>query len=592
MGVAWAVVFLVVALSIAVHTQECTLTFYESPSLDAIYNVSTSPPLADGQLLCAVLFLNTSTAPYPCYNITIELVRLCMGTHEDLLPYDHNDPGHTGCNTPVSTGIVVSSVLHLWVAPEQQLALYPAELQFFEESPNKVSFCYKTKNIFGYNSVMSVDFSYNATACHDPNPGGNATSEEDDFECATASSTSTSDSGDLVCFPGPCCGCDGIPGSPARIDICGECKIPQGNNGSSLTITGVIRDFNATGTQGGHPDFEYVVAGDRGIVTNTIGWDTKPVYAHGPLGTITTHGPTRFNQWYRNTPGVNVQQPISITLELVPGSTTLYKYSNTSFFPIDNQLFGNQGEPHNYHFTAEWHLEFTYLADGSFLNFTGDDDLWIYINGRLVVDLGGVHAAESTVIDLDQNATQLGLVVNHTYPMDIFFAERHTIKSAFTIYTNIAYSCSCMDECGVCAGNGSTCANATAPPGTTLPPTTPPPTTAAPTTTPPPTTVPPPPPPPTNGTGSCGNHYDVDCPRGAPLVVGMGCTRKPPTDPSLILSVVAFALALVLVGCMLIWCIGRRFVVPFHVSQTVHIKIPADDAERLLSGMTKRQGRR
>ena len=83
------------------------------------------------------------------------------------------------------------------------------------------------------------------------------------------------------------------------------------------------------------------------------------------------------------------------------------------FFPIDNQGWGNQGRPHNYHFTFEVHLEFAYNGGEGF-TFTGDDDVWLFINGKLAIDIGGVHGAESESIDLDAHAGELGIVKGNT----------------------------------------------------------------------------------------------------------------------------------------------------------------------------------
>ena len=66
-------------------------------------------------------------------------------------------------------------------------------------------------------------------------------------------------------------------------------------------------------------------------------------------------------------------------------------------------------------------------------SFDGDDDLWVFINDELVVDLGGVHPAVSGSVDLDT----LGLTIGETYDFDLFFAERHTTQSNFRIDTSI-----------------------------------------------------------------------------------------------------------------------------------------------------------
>ncbi len=195
------------------------------------------------------------------------------------------------------------------------------------------------------------------------------------------------------------------------------------------TIIGTIRDFNDT-----HPDFENGLGVDPGIVLPELGDDMLPVYA-GLDGNPTTHGQEAFDQWYRDTPDVNM--PMQYSIVLTPtGTPGEVGYANGSFFPIDDQLFGNQGRVHNYHFTFEAHATFAYSGGESF-TFTGDDDLWIFLNGHLAIDLGGVHGAMTETINVDDFATEFGLEPGNTYPFDLFFAERHTSASSFQIETTL-----------------------------------------------------------------------------------------------------------------------------------------------------------
>lgn len=197
----------------------------------------------------------------------------------------------------------------------------------------------------------------------------------------------------------------------------------------------VIRDFKQS-----HPDFEYELGDDRGIVQVQLGMDSKPVYAHGEVGTLTTNGETEFNQWYNDVEGINIRIPMSLEMKRV-SNTDVWTYENSNFFPIDDMGWGNSPKmPHNYHFTLESHLVFDYEGGEQF-TFRGDDDLWLFINGKRVIDIGGVHEVEKQTVSLDELAAELGIEVGQRYSFDLFFAERHTVKSNFMFQTSIMLEC-------------------------------------------------------------------------------------------------------------------------------------------------------
>lgn len=201
---------------------------------------------------------------------------------------------------------------------------------------------------------------------------------------------------------------------------------------SAINLSGTIRDFCAPGISGCTQldDFEGSIPGlTPGMLSNTLTAGLPTYVATDGYGNTTA---ANFAKWYVDTPGYNLSAPI--TLSLTETSPGIFSYSSSSFFPIDGQLYGNQGRDHNYHFTM--HLEglTSFKATDTF-TFTGDDDLWIYINGILAIDLGGVHpAASKTITGTDLIA--LGLSENTLYDFDVFFAERHTTESNFNITTS------------------------------------------------------------------------------------------------------------------------------------------------------------
>lgn len=200
---------------------------------------------------------------------------------------------------------------------------------------------------------------------------------------------------------------------------------------ASIVLNTIVRDFSDT-----HPDFQEGSTGVvTGIVLPTLGLDGDPDFA-GPDGIALIDNATTFEQFFDTVAGVNTAYNVPLTFsEAVPGSG-IYSFSSGSFFPLDTLTppAAFEGRIHNYHFTLELSTNFTYQAGQTF-SFTGDDDLFVFINDQLVIDLGGVHGAASQSVNLDT----LGLTAGQTYSFDLFFAERQTSASSFSVETSIVF---------------------------------------------------------------------------------------------------------------------------------------------------------
>jgi len=234
------------------------------------------------------------------------------------------------------------------------------------------------------------------------------------------------------------------------------------------TLELIVRDFNST-----HPDMERanrgrddtgcgmvlpdLFLGDDGVRTPLFQSSTgtgqrriqngviscTPWEMAGGLPPPEIESAATFDQWYANVDGVNVA--FEHTLQLTESALGTYYFDSAEqgggrFFPADgqgfNELLDSQGQQHNFHFTTEAHVRFGY-AGGEVFTFSGDDDLWIFVNGKLALDLGGLHNTLSATIDFDAQAQALGIIPGQTYNVDIFHAERHRDASNYRVETNI-----------------------------------------------------------------------------------------------------------------------------------------------------------
>jgi len=260
--------------------------------------------------------------------------------------------------------------------------------------------------------------------------------------------------------------------------------------GDTMLVPVIYRDFRFKKPGEFEPDVTGCSGACTGIVETDLDKEGKPVYTGTTGQGISIDSKASFAEWYRTTTGVN--HPTSAKLALWKNSKGSYvnRYGangeqwkpgidgNPLFFPVDQDTFTPASEfaaaqvpafydpslpfdvdqngkqrLHNFSFTSEVRYWFKYESGNTYeLDFVGDDDVWVFINKKLAVDLGGLHSPASGTVNLDTaTATKLGdLKTGNVYEVAVFQAERHTTASSYKLTLsgfNTALT-SCAPTCG------------------------------------------------------------------------------------------------------------------------------------------------
>lgn len=183
-------------------------------------------------------------------------------------------------------------------------------------------------------------------------------------------------------------------------------------------VPATVRDFGYAGIAKSNTGLA------TNLVTDLLDADRKPVVGRSSPGLPMQRA------WFRDSSGLNAAtcRDLAMTLDTLTG---VYRMADPNFYPIEDfvTLSGGGTNPfndkmaygytNNFGFCLESHGQFRYQK-GQKDTISGQDDIFHYLNGNLVANLGGTHGTLTSAVALDT----LGLVDGNIYPWDLFFCDR------------------------------------------------------------------------------------------------------------------------------------------------------------------------
>lgn len=197
----------------------------------------------------------------------------------------------------------------------------------------------------------------------------------------------------------------------------------------------------------------------QGLVKSSLGADGLPIPAYANnseskaagiamssqnvTGSDPVQSTDNFYRWFHEVDNLSKRYDRTITFNRVGENS--YTYGGSSIFPLDDVDFSDgdfTNQEHNFHFTAHLSIPIKVAATGEErFDFSGDDDVWIFLNNQLVLDIGGLHQALDGYFVINSDGTissnvegitktlNVGIKPGDVVNLDFFYAERSTSEA-------------------------------------------------------------------------------------------------------------------------------------------------------------------